>query len=69
MNFFAGECHAYSNFGYLILGMVIEELSGMTYEHFVKSLLRKIGIEDVYIGHTDQCIVDYEEVGTHIHCI
>lgn len=31
-----GEKHAYSNVGYSILGIIVEQLSGMTYEQFLK---------------------------------
>jgi N-acyl-D-amino-acid deacylase len=37
LDFNPGEKHAYSNFGYIILGRVIERLSGMRYEDYVRS--------------------------------
>lgn len=36
LDFDPGEKFAYSNFGYIILGRVIERLSGMPYEQFVR---------------------------------
>jgi CubicO group peptidase (beta-lactamase class C family) len=36
LDFNPGEKFAYSNFGYIILGRVIERLSGMPYEQFVR---------------------------------
>lgn len=33
----------YSNFGYLILGRIIEKLTGETYENYVKSILAPLG--------------------------
>lgn len=35
LDFNPGERYAYSNFGYCLLGRVIEKLSGMTYEAYV----------------------------------
>ena len=37
LDFTPGEQHVYSNFGYATLGRVIERLSGMRYEEFVRS--------------------------------
>jgi CubicO group peptidase (beta-lactamase class C family) len=37
LDFNPGEKFAYSNFGYIILGRVIERLSGMRYEDYVRS--------------------------------
>ena len=37
LDFNPGEKHAYSNFGYIILGRVIERLSGMKYGDYVRS--------------------------------
>ena len=37
LDFNPGEKHAYSNFGYIILGRVIERLSGMRYEDYVRA--------------------------------
>lgn len=37
LDFNPGEKHVYSNFGYIILGRVIERLSGMKYEDYVRS--------------------------------
>jgi N-acyl-D-amino-acid deacylase len=37
LDFNPGEQHVYSNFGYIILGRVIERLSGMKYEDYVRS--------------------------------
>ena len=43
LDFSPGERYAYSNFGYCLLGRVIERLSGMSYESFVKQ-----NVLDVY---------------------
>ena len=46
-----GNTYAYSNFGYCILGRVIEKISGKTYENFVKEeILNPIGITQMKIG-------------------
>jgi CubicO group peptidase (beta-lactamase class C family) len=46
-----GEKYAYSNFGYLLLGRVIEQRSGMGYEAYVKqAVLRPAGITDMHVG-------------------
>lgn len=37
LDFTPGEKHAYSNFGYAILGRVIERVSGMPYEAYVRA--------------------------------
>ena len=37
LDFNPGEKHAYSNFGYIILGRVIERLSGMPYKEYVRT--------------------------------
>lgn len=46
-----GTKYAYSNIGYLLLGLVIEEKTGMSYEAYVKEfVLDPIGAYDMYIG-------------------
>ncbi len=48
-----GTKHAYSNFGYCVLGRIIEKLSGKTYEQYVQDeILRPLGITDMRIGRT-----------------
>jgi N-acyl-D-amino-acid deacylase len=43
--------YAYSNFGYSILGRVIEKVSGQPYEKYVQeSILKQLGIERARIG-------------------
>jgi len=44
LDFDPGEKFAYSNFGYIILGRVIERVSGMRYEEFVRTrVLQPVG--------------------------
>jgi CubicO group peptidase (beta-lactamase class C family) len=40
----------YSNFGYLILGLVIEKVSGISYEKYVTSLLESAGLNGFCLG-------------------
>lgn len=48
-----GSTYAYSNFGYCVLGRLIEKVSGKTYEQFVKDeVLRPIGIRRMRLGRT-----------------
>lgn len=60
-----GTYYSYSNVGYLVLGKVIEKMSGMKYETFVKQkILDPLGITDIRLGknmHTNkaQNEVDY----------
>lgn len=51
LNFDPGTRYSYSNFGYNILGRVIEAISGMRYDVFVRShIFSKVGITDAFIG-------------------
>jgi len=53
LDFDPGERYAYSNFGYCLLGRVIEKLSGQTYETYVKkNVLAPIGVTAMKIGET-----------------
>ncbi|MEZ5104015.1 MAG: serine hydrolase domain-containing protein [Draconibacterium sp.] len=46
-----GTHYDYSNFGYCVLGRVIEKLSGQAYEQYVqKNILEPIGISDMQIA-------------------
>lgn len=48
-----GSRYAYSNFGYCLLGRVIEKLSGQAYEASVQQqLLQPLGIRRMRLGHT-----------------
>ncbi|MEO2017159.1 MAG: serine hydrolase [Fuerstiella sp.] len=51
LDFEPGERYAYSNFGYCLLGRVIEKLTGQTYDDYVKeNVLAPIGITTMKIG-------------------
>ncbi|HOX38099.1 MAG TPA: serine hydrolase domain-containing protein [Candidatus Brocadiia bacterium] len=48
-----GKAYAYSNFGYCILGRIIESLSGVSYERYVKEqILDPLGVRRMQIGRT-----------------
>ena len=53
LDFNPGEKHVYSNFGYAILGRVIERLSGMPYEEYVRArVLQPVGASRTRLGRT-----------------
>ena len=53
LDFEPGERFAYSNFGYCLLGRVIEKIAGERYETFVQSnVLKPLGITRMRIGAT-----------------
>ena len=53
LDFDPGTQYAYSNFGYCLLGRIIEEASGQSYEEYVKSrVLQPVGITRMRIGGT-----------------
>ncbi len=53
LDFAPGERYAYSNFGYCVLGRVIEKVSGQAYDAYVKEhVLAPLGIRSMQIGHT-----------------
>lgn len=53
LRFMPGEWQKYSNFGYLLLSRVIEEISGKPYEQFIKEdVLAPAGCYDMHIAGT-----------------
>lgn len=50
LQFDPGTRYAYSNFGYCVLGRVIEKASGQDYETYLRSVLKKAGITSMRIG-------------------
>jgi CubicO group peptidase (beta-lactamase class C family) len=53
LDFTPGERYAYSNFGYCVLGRIIEKVSGETYEDYVKkNVLGPLGIQAPRLGNT-----------------
>jgi len=63
LDFDPGERYAYSNFGYCLLGRVIETLTGQTYENCVKeNVLAPLEIRSMRIGKTRPEQQDANEV-------
>jgi N-acyl-D-amino-acid deacylase len=53
LQFAPGERSSYSNFGYCVLGRVIEKVTGRPYGDAVRhDVLGPLGIEDVKLGHS-----------------
>jgi CubicO group peptidase (beta-lactamase class C family) len=53
LDFDPGTREAYSNFGYCVLGRVIEKVSGESYEQYVRQhVLAPLNIHDMRLGHT-----------------
>ncbi|MEU8105911.1 serine hydrolase domain-containing protein [Nonomuraea muscovyensis] len=53
LDFDPGSRFAYSNYGYLLLGRIVEKVSGMSYESYVKQkLLAPVGITRMRLGRT-----------------
>lgn len=51
LDFTPGSRSEYSNFGYCVLGRVIEKVTGMSYEAYVrKEILTPLGIHDMRVG-------------------
>jgi CubicO group peptidase (beta-lactamase class C family) len=48
-----GKVYSYSNFGYALLGKIIERRSGQKYEEYVVSnLMKPLGLNDMHIGRS-----------------
>ncbi len=53
LNFDPGTQYSYSNFGYAVLGRIVERVTGMSYEQYVRTnVLAPMGITDMRIGQT-----------------
>jgi len=52
LQFAPGSRSAYSNLGYAVLGQVIEQLSGQSYQSYVRAMLQPVGIYSVRAGKT-----------------
>ncbi len=51
LDFDPGERHAYSNLGYLVLGRVVEAVTGQAYEAYVrKEVLAPLGVKSARLG-------------------
>ncbi|TXD71374.1 serine hydrolase [Aequorivita antarctica] len=57
LEFEPGERYEYSNSDYVLLGYIIEKISGMSYENFVqKYIFDKLGMKNSYYGNSDKII-------------
>lgn len=52
LDFPPGSKTVYSNYGYCVLGRVIEKVTGASYEANVRGLLRPLGVTSVELGRT-----------------
>lgn len=58
-----GTRYQYSNFGYNLLGRIIEKKTGKTYESYLRnSILKKCGISQMFIGENKKKDARYKEV-------
>ena len=63
LDFDPGSQSSYSNFGYSVLGKIIEEVSGLGYENYVITrILNPLNIYDMHLGTTSQQIKFPNEV-------
>ncbi len=66
LHFTPGRGRAYSNLGYSILGLVIEEVTGMPYEEYCRTaILEPLGIYDMMLGRNLQSFRAPFEVSYH----
>ncbi|MBN8703955.1 MAG: serine hydrolase [Bacteroidetes bacterium] len=72
LNYTPGSTFAYSNMGYLILGKVIEKISGKKYIDFLQTeLFDQLGICDIELGNTilpKEREVQYEAYDSTLSC-
>ena len=53
LDFDPGSDYAYSNFGYLLLGRIIEKVTGQAYDDFVREqVLAPMGVRDMELGRS-----------------
>ena len=54
LNSYPGSEYAYSNVNYNLLGLVIEQVTGISYEEYMeKEILIPLGLTDTYVGKPD----------------
>ena len=57
MDFDPGERYAYNNSAYILLGYIIEQVSGMSYEDYIqKNIFDKLGMKNSYYGSRSKII-------------
>lgn len=63
LDFAPGERYAYSNFGYNLLGRVIEQVTGLGYEAYIQAhVLAPVGVRRMKIGRTARELRAFDEV-------
>jgi len=57
MDFEPGEAYAYNNSAYILLGYIIEQISGMSYEDYIQNtIFDKLGMKNSYYGSRSKII-------------
>ncbi|GFO24277.1 penicillin-binding protein, beta-lactamase class c, partial [Plakobranchus ocellatus] len=59
LQFTPGTWHAYSNLGYLVLGQLVQEITGQSYEHILKDFLAQLDIKSIKVGQ--RCRSEWNE--------
>ncbi|WP_299456104.1 serine hydrolase [uncultured Microscilla sp.] len=62
-----GKFYDYSNFGYCVLGKVVEKAAGMPYEKYVQQILKPLGIERMRLGKNRRQDQAFTEVSYYEH--
>jgi CubicO group peptidase (beta-lactamase class C family) len=63
LNHTPGKVYAYSNVGYLVLGKIVEKISGMDYATYVqKNILEPLSVNDMHLGKNLLADKDAHEV-------
>ena len=58
-----GTTFVYSNYGYLLLGRIIESVTGMSYEAYAASVFRPIGVWDMHLARSELAYRGVRDVG------
>ncbi|XP_067673381.1 uncharacterized protein [Haliotis asinina] len=61
LQFAPGKRHAYSNFGFLVLGLVLERITQMKYETFMRTIFLRMGLPRLRVGFTKRILCDKDE--------
>ena len=57
MNFSPGEAYKYNNSGYVLLGYIIEQISGVSYEEFIENeIFKHLGMNNSYYANRREII-------------
>lgn len=62
-----GTFYDYSNFGYCVLGKVVEKASGMPYEQYVQKILKPLGINRIRLARNQRKDRAFTEVSYYEH--